>query len=90
MAPGYVGTFTNVVNDVVCQVADGTIKFGIGSAKTLYGMGPTDQIRFDRQRCLSGIYPKHNFVNYQLQANMQATDSHLACLVAHGNSKHKA
>ena len=90
MAPGYVGTFTNAVSDVVCQVDDGTIKLGIGSAKTLYGAGPTDQIRFDRQRCLSGIHPKDNFVNYQLQANMQATDSHLARLAAHGNGKHKA
>jgi hypothetical protein len=56
----------------------------------LNGNGPKDQIRFDRPRCLSGRHPKDNFVNYQLQANMQATDDILAGLAAGGNGKHRA
>jgi hypothetical protein len=42
------------------------------------------------KRCLYGSHPKDNFVNYQLQANMQATDRTLAGLAAHGNGKHRA
>ena len=90
MAEGFVGTFMNAVDDVVDQVFNKGIKLGTGSAKTLYGNGPKDPIRFDRQRCLSGGHPKDNFVNYQLQANMQASDDVLASLAAHGNGKHRA
>ena len=88
MAQGFLGTFIDTVADVVGQVADKAMNLGIGSSKTLYGRGPTDEIRFDRQRTLSGRHPKDNFVNYQLQANMQATNSVLAGLTAHGNGKH--
>ena len=82
--------FIDTVLDVVGGVADETVKLGIGTAKTLLGNGPTDQIRFDRQRCLSGSHSKDTFVNYQLQANMQASDKLLASLAAHGNGNNRA
>lgn len=50
-----------------------------------------DNIRFDRQRTLTpGKHPKDKFVNYQLQANLQARNPVLAGLAAHGNGNHRA
>lgn len=63
MAVGFTKIFVKTVDDVVDHVADEAIKLGIGSANTLHGNGPKDQIRFDRQRCRSGRHPKDNFVN---------------------------
>lgn len=89
MATGFKGIFLEAVDGVVDQVTEGVIKLGTGSAKTLYGDNEGD-IRFDRQRCLSGRHPSDNFVNYQLQANMQAKNKVLAGLAAHGNGTHRA
>lgn len=90
MATGFKGPFKAAVQDVVNQLAGGGINLGIGSERTLYGDGPNKQIRFDRQKCLSGTHPRNNFVNYQLQANSQATNKALKTLAAHGNGTHKA
>ena len=59
--------FMSTVEDVVDHVGNKAIKLGIGSANTLYGNGPRNQIRFDRQRCLSGSHPKDNLsiTNYR-------------------------
>jgi hypothetical protein len=89
MAIGFRQTFMEAVDGVVGQVTDGVIKLGTGSAKTLYGDSQRDDIRFNRQICLSGRHPSDNFVNYQLQANMQAKNKALAGLAAHGNGTHR-
>ncbi len=87
MAAGFVMNFINAVDDIVDQVRNDAMKLGIGSPKTLCGRTQSDLIG---KRCLSGGHPKDNFVNYQLQANMQASDDVLASLAAHGNGKHRA
>jgi hypothetical protein len=50
MANGFLGTFMNTVDDTVDHMTNEAIKLGTGSAKTLYGDGQRDQIRFDRQK----------------------------------------
>jgi hypothetical protein len=90
LASGFTKPFTTAVNGVDDEVNNGTINLGIGSARTLYGDDEGDEIRFDRQRCLSGTHPCNNFVNYQLQANLQAKNKVLKALAAHGNGTHRA
>ena len=57
MAEGFLDTFVDTVGDVVADVATGAINLGIGTAKTLFGNGQTDNIRFDRQNTFVGMHP---------------------------------
>ena len=90
MGRGFASAFVDILGDIVEKVSNNAVKLGIRSANTLLGNGPKDPIRLDRQRYFSGIHPKDSFVNYQLQANMQASNGTLAGLAAHGNGKHRA
>ena len=88
MAQGFVETFTDTLGDIVEGAATGAIKLGIGGAKTLFGNGTNDDIRFDRQNTFNGLHPKDQFVNYQLQANLQSNNPTLRAMAAHGNGGH--